>query len=113
MQKCYVEASESIAFRGNAMPVVDADTKTQRLLELQMLFWRNPGRSLRTSEIATHLGVTERTIRNYLDELSGSGKLPTLGRGQGSERAYGGGGGAGLGSSASGTQGRAGSPPPK
>ena len=46
------------------MPVTDADTKTQRLLELQMLFWRNPKRSLRTTEVAEHLGVTERTARN-------------------------------------------------
>lgn len=58
------------------MPVTDADTKMQRLLELQMLFWRNPGRSLRTAEIAAYLGVTERTVRNYLDELSTSGRLP-------------------------------------
>ena len=37
------------------MPVTDADTKLQRLLEMQMLFWRNPNRSLRTAEIAEHL----------------------------------------------------------
>ena len=58
------------------MPLTDADTKTQRLLELQMLFWRSPGRSWRTSEIAAHLGVTERTARKYLNELSVSGRLP-------------------------------------
>lgn len=58
------------------MPVTDADTKTQRLLELQMLFWRNPSRSLRTAEIAEYLGVTERTARNYLNELSATGRLP-------------------------------------
>jgi CRISPR-associated endonuclease/helicase Cas3 len=58
------------------MPVTDADTKTQRLLELQMLFWRSPGRSLRTAEIAAYLRVTERTARNYLDELTASGRLP-------------------------------------
>ena len=60
------------------MPVTDADTKTQRLLELQMLFWRNPNRSLRTVEIAEHLGVTERTARNYLNELSATGRLPII-----------------------------------
>ena len=58
------------------MPTTDAAAQMQRLLELQMLFWRAPGRGLRTSEIATHLGVTERTARNYLDELSVSGRLP-------------------------------------
>jgi CRISPR-associated endonuclease/helicase Cas3 len=58
------------------MPVADAETKTQRLLELQMLFWRNPQQGFRTPEIATYLGVSERTARNYLDELSTSGRLP-------------------------------------
>lgn len=58
------------------MPIVDSYTKTQRLRELQILFWRNPDRGLRTSEIAEHLGITERTARNYLTELSTSGRLP-------------------------------------
>ncbi|HIE47712.1 TPA: WYL domain-containing protein, partial [Candidatus Bipolaricaulota bacterium] len=71
-----LEYNESKYLGGNTVPVIDADTKMQRLLELQMLFWRNPGRSLRTAEIAAYLGVTERTVRNYLDELSTSGRLP-------------------------------------
>ncbi len=58
------------------MPVADAFTKTERLLELQLLFWRNPRQGLRTAEIAEFLRVSERTARNYLDELSASGRLP-------------------------------------
>ncbi len=62
--------------RRQDMPVADAFTKTERLLELQLLFWRNPRQGLRTKEIADFLGVSERTARNYLDELSASGRLP-------------------------------------
>lgn len=58
------------------MPLTDARTKTERLLALQLLFWRNPAQGLRTKEIADFLGVSERTARNYLDELSDSGWLP-------------------------------------
>ena len=35
------------------MPLSDAYNKTDRLRELQMLFWKNPGRRLRTPETAT------------------------------------------------------------
>ncbi len=58
------------------MPIADVYTKTERLLQLQLLFWRNPHRGLRTVEIAEFLGVSERTARNYLDELSATGRLP-------------------------------------
>lgn len=58
------------------MPVYDADDKLQRLLTLQLLFWRNPERGFRTAEIAEHLGISDRAVRNYLDEMSTSGRLP-------------------------------------
>lgn len=58
------------------MPIADAYTKTERLLQLQLLFWRNPRQGLRTAEIANFLGVSERTARTYLDELSATGRLP-------------------------------------
>lgn len=58
------------------MPTSNAHTKTERLLELQLLFWRNPHRGLRTAKIAEALGISERTARNYLNELSATGRLP-------------------------------------
>ncbi|MBL7066002.1 MAG: WYL domain-containing transcriptional regulator [Anaerolineae bacterium] len=58
------------------MPTTDAYTKTERMLQLQLLFWRNPRRGFGTTEIAGRLGVSERTARNYLNELSAGGWLP-------------------------------------
>ena len=57
------------------MPITDALTKSDRLLEVQVLFRRRPG-GIRTAEIAEMLGVSTRTARRYLSELSGSGRLP-------------------------------------
>jgi Fic family protein len=58
------------------MPTSDAYTKTDRLQQMQLLFWRNQGRKLRTKEIATLIGVNEDTANHYLAELSTSGRLP-------------------------------------
>src|SRR5262249_16973414 len=59
----------------------DAYSKTDRLYQLQMLFWRNPGKQYRTREIAEILGVNEDTVSKYLDELSDSGRLPVVKQG--------------------------------
>ena len=61
----------------------DALTKAGRLVELQLLFWRNAGRVLTTSRIAERLGVAPRTVRKYLIEMSGSGRLPICRDGRG------------------------------
>ena len=58
------------------MPTSDAYNITDRLHQVQLLFWRNPARRLRTSEIATHLGVSQDTASRYLNQLSASGRLP-------------------------------------
>ena len=60
------------------MPTSDAYTKTDRLQQMQLLFWRNQGRKLRTKEIATLIGVNEDTANHYLAELSTSGRLPVI-----------------------------------
>jgi predicted DNA-binding transcriptional regulator YafY len=58
------------------MPTSDAYNKTDRLHQIQLLFWNNPGKRLRTSEIAVKLEVSEDTAFRYLTELSSSGRLP-------------------------------------
>jgi len=60
------------------MPTSDAFNKTDRLLQLQMLFWNNPGRQIRTSEIADRLGVSQDTATRYLTGLSSNGHLPIV-----------------------------------
>lgn len=64
------------------MPITDAYNKTDRLRELQMLFWKNPGQRLRTPEIATILGVSEATALRYLTEQMTTGRLPITKDGQ-------------------------------
>lgn len=54
----------------------DAMTKAARLVELQCLFARSPHRSWTTRELASRLGIAERTVRAHLGELSASGRLP-------------------------------------
>ena len=61
------------------MPTSDAYNKTDRLHQIQLLFWNNPGQKLRTSEIANKLDVSEDTARRYLTELSSS-YTPARGR---------------------------------
>ena len=60
------------------MPISDAYNKSDRLHQVQLLFWKNPARRLRTSEIAAHLGVSQDTASRYLTELSVSGRLPLV-----------------------------------
>jgi proteasome accessory factor B len=57
------------------MPVIDALTKSDRLLEVQVLF-RQRREGVRTAEIAVLLGVCQRTARRYLVELAEKGRLP-------------------------------------
>ncbi len=54
----------------------DSLTKAGRLVELQLLFWRNPGSPLGTSQLADRLHIAPRTVRKYLTELSAAGRLP-------------------------------------
>jgi CRISPR-associated endonuclease/helicase Cas3 len=54
----------------------DSLTKAGRLVELQLLFWRNPGSPLSTSQLADRLHIAPRTVRKYLTELSAAGRLP-------------------------------------
>ncbi len=54
----------------------DSRTKAGRLIALQRIFWRSPGRPRSTREIARELGIAERTVRTYLAELSAAGDLP-------------------------------------
>lgn len=60
------------------MVFCDAMTKAQRLVELQHLFWRQPGRPISSEEIAQRLGVSPRTVRKYLSDLSSRGRLPIV-----------------------------------
>lgn len=60
------------------MSFSDALSKTDRLQQLQLLFWRNPGRQLRTREIAERLGVSEDTANRYMNDLSTDGRLPIV-----------------------------------
>jgi hypothetical protein len=58
-------------------------TKAGRLVELQRAFWKSPGRVLSTEELANRIDVAPRTVRKYLQELSGSGSLPIYREGRG------------------------------
>jgi predicted DNA-binding transcriptional regulator YafY len=63
---------------GVAMVFSDSLTKAGRLMELQLIFARQPQRSHSTRELARRLGTAVRTVRNYLTELSVSGRLPIV-----------------------------------
>ena len=58
------------------MPKSDAYNKTDRLYEIQMLFWKNPKQRFTTPEIATSLNVSEDTALRYLKVLYRGGRLP-------------------------------------
>ena len=60
------------------MVYADAMTKAARLVELQCLFARSPHRRWTTRELASKLGVAQRTVRVYLVELSATGRLPVF-----------------------------------
>lgn len=64
------------------MPISDAYTKTDRLHEMQLLFWKNPKRRFTTPEIATSLGVSEDTALRYLNILGSKGLLPVVKEGR-------------------------------
>src|SRR5947207_15813358 len=66
----------------HTMPISDAYSKTDRLRELQMVFWRNPGQRLRTIKVAQILNVSESTALRYLTELETTGRLPIMKDGQ-------------------------------
>jgi predicted DNA-binding transcriptional regulator YafY len=53
-------------------------TKAGRLMELQLIFATRPYRAHSTRELAGRLGIAVRTVRNYLTELSVSGRLPIV-----------------------------------
>src|SRR5438105_11567791 len=59
-----------------SMPAKNAHMQYEHIVALQLLFWRNPRQRLKTSEVADLLGISERTARNYLSEISRDGKLP-------------------------------------
>ncbi len=59
------------------MPKSDAFNKTDRLQQLQLLFWNSQGKRYRTSELAEYLGVSVDTVSLYLNELTDrDGRLP-------------------------------------
>jgi len=60
------------------MVFADSLTKAGRLMELQMIFATRPYRAHSTRELAGRLGIAVRTVRNYLTELSVSGRLPII-----------------------------------
>ena len=60
------------------MPTSDAYNKTDRLHQVQLLFWKNPGKRLRTSEVATMLNISQDTASRYLEGLSAEGRLPLV-----------------------------------
>lgn len=60
------------------MPLSNAYNKTDRLYQLQMLFWKNPGKQWRTKEIAEILNVSEDSASHYMNELSVDGRLPVI-----------------------------------
>src|SRR6266568_2171548 len=64
------------------MPTSDAENKTDRQYELQLLFWKHPGEHFRTPDIAERLGVSESTALRYLTRLSNTGRLPIRKDGQ-------------------------------
>jgi proteasome accessory factor B len=60
------------------MVFADSLTKAGRLMELQLIFATRPYRSHSTRGLAGRLGIAARTVRNYLTELSVSGRLPIV-----------------------------------
>ncbi len=63
------------------MPITDAETKNERLLQVQ-IFARQRPEGFRTREIADLLNVSERTARRYIVQLSESGRLPVYQEGR-------------------------------
>ncbi len=64
------------------MPKSDAYNKTDRLYEIQLLFWKNPKQRFTTPEIAASLNVSEDTALRYLKVLDSGGRLPLVKEGR-------------------------------
>lgn len=64
------------------MPKSDANNKSDRQYELQLLFWKNPKQRFTTPEIATSLNVSEDTALRDLSNLETSGRLPLVKEGR-------------------------------
>ncbi len=63
------------------MPITDAIHKADRLEQIRVLFLRRP-EGVGTREIAQLLGVSQRTARRYVIELSERGRLPVYRQGR-------------------------------
>ena len=63
------------------MPITDAIHKADRLEQIRVLFVRQP-EGVGTREIAQLLGVSQRTARRYIMELSERGRLPVYRQGR-------------------------------
>ena len=63
------------------MLIADAIHKTDRLEQIKILFRRRP-EGVGTAEIARLLGVSQRTARRYVKELSEHGRLPVYREGR-------------------------------
>ncbi len=64
------------------MPTSDAYNKTDRLQQLQMLFWKNPKKRFTTPEVALYLGMSDDTALKYLKDLMRTGRLPVTKQGR-------------------------------
>ena len=63
------------------MPITDAIHKGDRLEQIKVMFLRRP-EGVGTREIAQLLGVSQRTARRYVVELSERGRLPVYRQGR-------------------------------
>ena len=63
------------------MPITDAIHKGDRLEQIRVLFLRRP-EGVGTMEIAQLLGISQRTARRYVIELSERGRLPVYRQGR-------------------------------
>ena len=63
------------------MPITDAIHKADRLEQIKVMFLRRP-EGVGTREIAQLLGVSQRTARRYVVELSERGRLPVYRQGR-------------------------------
>ena len=63
------------------MPITDAIHKADRLEQVRVLFLRRP-EGVGTRELAQLLGVSQRTARRYMIELSERGRLPVYRQGR-------------------------------
>ena len=69
------------SLENGVMPITDAIHKGDRLEQVRVLFLRRP-EGVGTREIAQLLGVSQRTARRYVIELSERGRLPVYRQGR-------------------------------